>query len=93
MAIGNAVNGALGNRLVAVEVLFNIAGIDVEPRGDDHIVDAVHQIGKAVFVHVANIAGVKAAALQRVRGRIGVVTVALEDLWAFDADLSALACG
>ena len=44
---------------MAVNDVFQLAGIDVIAGGDDHALDALGEVDKAVLVHLAKVAGVQ----------------------------------
>ena len=74
-----------------VKDFVHLAGIDIEPAGDDHVLFAVHDIDVAVFVRLADIAGVEPAVLELVCGFLRIVPVALHDGRALDDDFAGLA--
>ena len=78
---------------VAVDDVFQLAGIDVIAGGDDHALDALGEVDKAVLVHLAKVAGVQpdaavVVAAEGVMGLLGIVDVLEHDGGAGDADLA-----
>ena len=78
---------------VAVDDVFQLAGIDVVAGGDNHALDALGEIDEAVLVHFAEVAGVQpdAAVLMAAEGVVrflGIVDVLKHDRRAGDADLA-----
>ena len=66
---------------MAVDDVFQLAGIDVVAGGDDHALDALGEVDEAVFVHLAEVAGVQpdAAVLMAAEGVVrflGVIDIA-----------------
>ena len=78
---------------MAVDDVFQLRGVDVVAGGDDHPLDALAEIDKAILVHVAQVAGVKpdaavVMAAQGVGSFLGVVHVAHHDGGTGDADFA-----
>jgi len=86
-------DAGIENLFMAVDDVFELAGIDVVAGGDDHALDALREVDEAVLVHLAEIAGVQPDApvvvtAERV-GRFGrVVHVAEHDRGTADADFA-----
>ncbi|CAB4921133.1 unannotated protein [freshwater metagenome] len=60
-----------------VDHIFDLAGVDVYAGANDHVVLAIDQEEVALFVQVANVAGVQPTVNDRLLGRFGTVPVAL----------------
>src|SRR4051794_9523904 len=75
---------------MGIDGLLDHLRIDVEPAGDDHVLLAVDQVEIAVAVHVADVAGEKTVADERLRRFLRPVPVTLGDVRAPDADLTDL---
>src|SRR5450759_2423949 len=75
---------------VLVEDLVDLARVDVEAAGDYHVFLAVDNIKVAILVHGGDITGVKPPVLERFRGLLGLVPVALHHLGPADEELSGL---
>ena len=78
---------------VAVDDVFQLAGIDVVAGGDDHALDALGEVDEAVLVHLAEVTGVQpdaavVVAAEGVMGLLGIVDVLEHDGGAGDADLA-----
>ena len=83
--------------LIAVDDVFQLAGIDVVAGGDDHALHALREEDEAVLVHLAEIARVEpdAAVLmaaERVGRFFGIIDVAQHDGRARDADFALEVC-
>src|SRR6267143_4840636 len=59
--VGNADHGALQHAGVACDHFLDLVGIDVEARDQDHVLLAVDDLGVAVGVHHADVAGAEIA--------------------------------
>src|SRR5690606_41534500 len=46
----------------APQVLLDLRGVDLEAAGDDHLLDAVHELDEAVVVHHDDVAGAQPGA-------------------------------
>jgi hypothetical protein len=73
---------------VAEQDLLDLARVDVVAAADDQVLLAVDDEQVAVVVAVGEVAGVEPAALERLRGLLGLVVVALHDVVAADDDLA-----
>src|SRR5215469_14401755 len=82
---------SLGNVGVAQQDLLDLARIDVAAAADDHVLGAVTQGQKPVFVEAAEIAGVQPAAAQRLGAGLGLLPIALHDAVALRGDFADLA--
>src|SRR5205823_1193222 len=91
--IGDADHGGLLDRRVTEQHLLYLAREDLEARDVDHVLHAVDDEEIAVGVAVADVAGMKPAVADRLRGGRGVAEIALHDVGPFDHDLAALAAG
>ena len=56
--VRNADHGAFDDGVMLIDGVLHLGRIDVLAARDDHILDPIHDIDKAVFVHTAAIAGV-----------------------------------
>ncbi|OPY93201.1 MAG: hypothetical protein A4E73_00360 [Syntrophaceae bacterium PtaU1.Bin231] len=74
-----------------VERLVDVARIDVEAAGDDHVLLAVHDVEIAVRVHRGDVAGVAPAVAERVGRLLGPVLVPFHHLGPLDDEFAALA--
>ena len=86
--VGRAVDGGLTHRRVRVEHVLDLRRIDVEAGGDDHVLQAVADREVAVVVAHADVAGVKPAVTDRLRGVLGTVPVAEHDVGSANHDLA-----
>ena len=74
-----------------VEHLLDLARVDVVAAADDQVLLAVDDVEVAVLVGAGHVAAVEPAAAHRLRGRLGLLPVALHDVVAADQDLADLA--
>ena len=73
-----------------VEHRLHFGGVDVLPAGDDHVLDPIDDVDKAVVVRVANVAGVEPPfCVDRFGGGVGSIPVSGHDVGAARADLAA----
>jgi hypothetical protein len=80
------------DRRMLVDRLLEHARIHVESAAKEHVLAAVDDEDKAVFIHVGDVAGAKQPVeLGRLRGRVRLVPVALHHVRSLDAHLAALA--
>ncbi len=89
--VGNSDHDHFLHAGVLVDRLLDHLRIDVEAAGDDHVLLAVDQIEIAVRIHVADIAGQKAAVSKSFRGFLRPVPVAFGDIRSLDADFADFA--
>src|SRR3546814_4376050 len=71
--------------------VLHVARVDFVAAGDDDLLQAVDQVGIAVLVHGADVAGMEPAVAQRRRGLRRLLPIARHDLWPAQADLALLA--
>ena len=93
---GDAHHGGFGDGLVAGEDGFQIARVDVEPAGDDHVLLAIHQDEKAVGIEPADVAAADETLAARVvpfrlGGPLGALVVSVHDPGRVPDDLADLA--
>ena len=74
-----------------VEHLLDVGRVDVLAAADDHVLDAVDDVGIAVVVEIAEVAAVQPAAGQRGRSIAGRLVIAEHDIGSADADFANLA--
>ena len=72
-AVRDAADRGLGDRGMQQDRLLDHARVDVEAAVQDQVLDPVDQVDVAVLVDVADVAGVQAAAAQRLGGLLGRV--------------------
>src|SRR3546814_3667744 len=71
--------------------VLHVARVDLVAAGDDDLLQAVDQVGIAVLVHGADVAGMEPAVALRPRGLRRLLPIARHDLWPAQADLALLA--
>ena len=76
---------------MAQQLLFDLAGADVEAAGDDDLFLAVDDGRETVGVHGDDVTGAQPAVDQGLGGLLGISPVALEDLRALDQQFTRLA--
>ena len=77
IVVRNAEHGAFIDRRVAVESVFDLRRIDVFAARNDHVLGAVDQKQKPVFIDIANVAGADPAIrIDRRLGGFGVLVIA-----------------
>src|ERR1700688_2808697 len=57
-------DGALGDRLVAVECFFGFRRIDILAPADDHVLNAVDDVDEPIIVHVSAVTGMQPSIAQ-----------------------------
>src|SRR5690606_30362197 len=87
----DADDGATRHRRMLIKNVFDFGRIDVLATTDDHVLDAVGDIDKTVFIHVATVASVHPTVPQRLRRKLRLVPVALHHDRATDQDFTGLA--
>src|SRR3546814_1607610 len=75
----------------SMDGVLHVARVDFVAAGDDDLLQAVDQVGIAVFVHGADVAGMEPAVAQRRRGLRRLLPIARHDLRPAQADLALLA--
>ena len=91
--VGHAGDRDFGDGRMAVDRLLHHARIDVVAGADDEVLDAVDEEQEAVFVEIADVAGVDPTALEGLGRRLGAIPVARHGLRSGDADLARFADG
>ena len=86
-------DGDILDVLVGADDLLNLRRVDVEPAGDDELLDAGDELDKAVLLHHTHVAGAEPTVVEDLLGGLGVVEVAGEHLWALGKNLAGLAVG
>ena len=76
-----------------VDKLLHLTGVDIFPHGDNHVLDAVHDVDIAVFIHAHHIGGVEPASPQGFPGGIRQVPVAQHDIFPPADELPQLPLG
>ena len=76
MVVRNADDGAFGNGGMLRQHRFDVARIDVEAAGDDHLAQPVAQEQIAALIEHAEIAGVQPAVDDRLGRLVGHVEIA-----------------
>src|SRR5437868_5320556 len=79
LLVGNRDHRRLEDRGMADHRLLHLDGADVLPAGDDDVLLPVAQLDCPVRMAHAEIAAVEPAALERLRGRLGIAEVAQHD--------------
>ena len=72
---------------------FDFGGKNIEAAGDDHVLLAIDDVKEAVFVAIADVAGVVPAEFANFRGGFGQIVVAAADECAARDDFSGLILG
>jgi len=67
---------------------LDLAGVDVDPAADEHVLGAAHDVEVAVVVESAQVAGSQPPVDQGLGGLIGVAPVAGHHLLAFHPDFA-----
>ena len=69
LVVGQADDRAVEDRGVGQQGLLDLGRVDVEPAGDDHVLEPVDDVQVAVVVQVADVAGVMPAVPGGLGGR------------------------
>src|SRR5271166_1440232 len=76
-----------------VDHRFDLAGVDVLPAADDHVLRPVDQHQVTVLIEAPDVPGVQPAIDDRVGGLLGPVQIAAHHVGALDQNLAGLAVG
>src|SRR5579864_932968 len=75
-AMGNADDGGVHDRRVAVERVLDLDAVDVLAAADQHVFGAVEDVEKAIGVEAHEVAGMKPAVGEARVRRLGIVPIA-----------------
>jgi len=78
---------------VEVDGFLHHTGVDIEPAADDEVLNAVDDKDESVFVHIADVTGAQASAVQHGAGLFRALPITGHDLRSGDTDFSTLAKG
>ncbi|MNE78841.1 hypothetical protein D3C80_1752820 [compost metagenome] len=79
LVTGNTDHGALGDGRVVGNGILDFGGENVLAPTDDHVLEPIADIDKAVVIHVATVAGMHPATAQRLGRCLWIVPVAEHD--------------
>ena len=89
--VRHADHGGRGHRGMLGEAVFDLAGKDVEPPRDDHVLQTIDHIQEAPVIPSRDIARAQPAVLEGLLGFLGAVPIAVHDQRSAHAYLARLA--